>query len=173
MRDRLAPLFPYTFAVVREPPFHGLGLSIVNDALPETGSAVGVYSAVLASPTERVLCVACDMPFVTPHLLWALAEQSEGFDVFVPKHGGHMQPLCAVYGKGTLDAYREFIRSGAGVSSTSIPTSTPAIWTSPGAMGTLRSCSSTSPGGAGSGSGETGEDGGAGARRSSPGFRPS
>jgi molybdopterin-guanine dinucleotide biosynthesis protein MobB len=113
MRDRLAPLFPYTFAVVREPfRFHGLGLSIVNDALPETGSAVGVYSAVLASPTERVLCVACDMPFVTPHLLWALAEQSEGFDVFVPKHGGHMQPLCAVYGKGTLDAYREFIRSG-------------------------------------------------------------
>ena len=113
MRDRLAPLFPYTFAVVREPfRFHGLGLSIVNDALPETGSAVGVYSAVLASPTERVLCVACDMPFVTPHLLWALAEQSEGFDVFVPRHGGHMQPLCAVYGKGTLDAYREFIRSG-------------------------------------------------------------
>ena len=113
MRDRLAPLFPYTFAVVREPfRFHGLGLSIVNDALPETGSAVGVYSAVLASPTERVLCVACDMPFVTPHLLWALAEQSEGFDVFVPKHGGHRQPLCAGYGKGTLDAYREFIRSG-------------------------------------------------------------
>jgi molybdopterin-guanine dinucleotide biosynthesis protein len=113
MRDRLAPLFPYTFAVVREPfRFHGLGLPLVNDALPETGSAVGVYSAVLASPTERVLCVACDMPFVTPRLLWALAGQSEGFDVFVPRHDGYMQPLCAVYGKGTLDAYREFIQSG-------------------------------------------------------------
>ncbi len=113
MRDRLAPLFPYTFVVVREPSrFHDLGLPVVNDALAETGSAVGVYSAVLGSPTKRVVCVACDMPFVTPRLIRALAEKSEGYDVFVPRHGGYLQPLCAVYGKGTLDAYREFIRSG-------------------------------------------------------------
>ncbi|MBN1322068.1 MAG: molybdopterin-guanine dinucleotide biosynthesis protein B [Thermoleophilia bacterium] len=113
MRDRLAPLFPNVFVVTRDPSrFHGLGLPIVNDALPEIGSAVGVYSAVLASPTERVICVACDMPFLTPRLLWALSDKSEGFDVFVPRHGGYLQPLCAVYGKGTLDAYREFIASG-------------------------------------------------------------
>lgn len=113
MRDRLAPLFPHVFVVTREVSrFHGLGLPIVNDALPEIGSAVGVYSAVLASPTERVICVACDMPFVTPRLLWALSDKSEGFDVFVPRHGEYLQPLCAVYGKGTLDAYRQFIKSG-------------------------------------------------------------
>jgi len=99
--------------VTRDPSrFHDLGLPVVNDALPETGSAVGVYSAVLASPTERVICVACDMPFLTPRLLWALSDKSEGFDVYVPRHGGYLQPLCAVYGKGTLDAYREFIASG-------------------------------------------------------------
>lgn len=113
MRDRLAPLFRQAFVVARDPSrFHHIGLPMINDALPEIGSAVGVYSAVLASPTERVLCVACDMPFVTPRLLWELAQGSEGFDVFVPRHQGYLQPLCAVYGKGTLDAYREFIRSG-------------------------------------------------------------
>jgi molybdopterin-guanine dinucleotide biosynthesis protein MobB len=52
------------------------------------------------------------MPLVTPRLLWRLADDSEGFDVFVPRHGGYMQPLCAAYGKGTLDAYRRFIASG-------------------------------------------------------------
>lgn len=113
MRDRLAPLFRHVFVVVRDPSrFHRLGLPVVNDALPEVGSAVGVYSATLASPTERVLCVACDMPFVPPRLIRALAEMSEGFDVFVPRHGGYLQPLCAVYSKRTLDAYLEFIRSG-------------------------------------------------------------
>ena len=113
MRDRLAPLFPHVFVVAREPErFHELGLPVVNDALPDIGSAVGVYSAVLASPTERVICVACDMPYVTPRFLRRLAEGSEGFDVFVPRHGEYMQPLCAVYGKGTLDAYRAFIASG-------------------------------------------------------------
>jgi len=113
MRDRLAPLFRHAFVVVRDPSrFHQLGLPVVNDALPEIGSAVGVYSATLASPTERVLCVACDMPFVPPRLIRTLADMSKGFDVFVPRHGGYLQPLCAVYGKGTLDAYLEFIRSG-------------------------------------------------------------
>jgi molybdopterin-guanine dinucleotide biosynthesis protein MobB len=113
MRDKLAPLFPHVFAVVRDPSrFHDLGLPVVNDALPEVGSAVGLYTAVLAAPTERVICLACDMPFVTPQFLWRLADRSEGFDVLVPRHGGYMQPLCAVYGKGTLDAYRGFIASG-------------------------------------------------------------
>jgi molybdopterin-guanine dinucleotide biosynthesis protein len=113
MRDRVAPLFPHVFVVTREPDrFEQLGLPIVNDALPDTGSAVGVYTAVLAAPTQRVVCLACDMPFVTPRLLRALAGRSLGFDVFVPRHGAYMQPLCAVYGKGTLEPYRRFIASG-------------------------------------------------------------
>jgi molybdopterin-guanine dinucleotide biosynthesis protein MobB len=113
IRDRLAPSFSHVFVVTREPSrFQHLGLPVVNDALSEDGSAVGIYSAVLASPTERVVCVACDMPFVTPRFVRVLAERSEGFEVFVPRHGGHLQPLCAVYSKGTLDAYRDFIGSG-------------------------------------------------------------
>ena len=113
MRDRTAPLFSHVYVVAKEPSrFENLGLPVINDALPEGGSAVGVYTAVLASPTERVLCLACDMPFVTARVLWALAELSTGYDVFVPRHGGYLQPLCAVYGKGTVSAYRDFIASG-------------------------------------------------------------
>jgi molybdopterin-guanine dinucleotide biosynthesis protein MobB len=113
MRDRLAPLFRHAFIVARDPSrFQGLGLAVVNDALLEGGSAVGIYTAVLASPTARVVCVACDMPFVTPRLVRALAMGSVGWDVFVPRHGGHLEPLCAVYGKGTLDAYLRFIKAG-------------------------------------------------------------
>jgi molybdopterin-guanine dinucleotide biosynthesis protein len=113
MRDLTAPLFPYVFVVTREPSrFHELGLPVVTDALPEGGSAVGVYTAVLAAPTERVVCLACDMPFVTPRFLWELAGRSAGFEVFVPRHGDCLEPLCAVYSKRTLDAYRGLILSG-------------------------------------------------------------
>jgi molybdopterin-guanine dinucleotide biosynthesis protein MobB len=112
MRDRVAPLFSHVFVVAKNPArFHDLGLPIVNDALPDGGSAVGVYSAVLASPTERVLCVACDMPFVTSRLLRRLAELSSGFDVLVPRHGETLQPLCAVYGKRTLPAFEALFAS--------------------------------------------------------------
>jgi molybdopterin-guanine dinucleotide biosynthesis protein MobB len=113
MRDRFARLFPYTFVVTRDPSrLEDLGLPVVNDALTDTGSATGLYTAVLASPTERVLCLAVDMPFVPPRFLRLLAEESRGFDAFVPRHGEYMQPLCAVYGKAVLPHYREFIRSG-------------------------------------------------------------
>ncbi len=113
MRDRTARLFRHVFVVTKDPSrFHGLGLPLVNDALEARGSAVGVYTAVLAAPTERVLCLACDMPLITPRLLRALVDGSYGFDVFVPRHGGYLQPLCAVYSKQTLSAYLDFIRSG-------------------------------------------------------------
>lgn len=113
MRDRVTPLFPHVFVVTRNPSrFHGLGLPVINDALAEGGSAIGIYSALLASPAERVLCLACDMPFVSARLLWELADRSVGYDVFVPRHGDYLQPLCAVYSKRTLDTYREFILSG-------------------------------------------------------------
>ncbi len=113
MRDRFAPLFPHVFIVTRDPArFHHVGLPVVNDALPDSGSAVGLYSAVLAAPTQRVVCLACDVPFVTPRFLRILAERSESYDVFVPRHGGFLQPLCAVYGKGVVDVYRAFIASG-------------------------------------------------------------
>jgi len=113
MWNRYSLLFAHAFVVARESArFHTLGLPVVVDALAEHGSAVGVYTATLASPTERVICLACDMPFVTPRFLQTLAERSPGFDVFVPRHGEFLQPLCAVYGKGSLDAYRQFIGSG-------------------------------------------------------------
>lgn len=113
MRDRYSRLFPHTFVVTRDPTrFESLGLPVVNDALDETGSATGLYTAVLASPTKRVLCLAVDTPFVTTRFLRVLAEKSRGYDVFVPRHGEYMQPLCAVYSKAVLGAYREFIQSG-------------------------------------------------------------
>jgi len=113
VRDRLAPLFAHTYLVVRKPElFQDLGLAVVKDVLPESGSVVGIYTAILASPTERVVCVACDMPFVSPRLVRQLAERSAGYDVFVPRHEGRVEPLCAVYGKGCLDVMREFIQGG-------------------------------------------------------------
>jgi molybdopterin-guanine dinucleotide biosynthesis protein A len=79
---RVAAPFPYAAVVANDPArFRHLGLPVVTDALSERGSMVGVYTALLASPTQRVLCLACDMPLVTPRLLRVLVRESAGFDV--------------------------------------------------------------------------------------------
>ena len=105
MWNRYSLLFAHAFVVARESArFHTLGLPVVVDALAEHGSAVGVYTATLASPTERVICLACDMPFVTPRFLQTLAERSPGFDVFVPKANGALYKVLTLLPRGWREA---------------------------------------------------------------------
>ena len=74
-------------------------LRTVPDVRPGCGSLGGIYTAVV-SGTGPVLCIAWDMPFVTPGLLRALAEGSAGYEAFLPESDGRrgVEPLCAVYG---------------------------------------------------------------------------
>jgi len=113
VRDQVTPLFRHVFVVARDAARYAhVGLPVVTDALDVRGSAVGVYTAIVASPEERVLCLACDMPFVPREVLVDLAANSVGYDVFVPRHEPYFQPLCAVYNRSAADAYLSFIRSG-------------------------------------------------------------
>jgi molybdopterin-guanine dinucleotide biosynthesis protein MobB len=108
--DRVAGLFPHAFIVAKEVSrYRDLGLPVVADALPASSPTVGVYSAVLAAPTDRTLCLGCDLPFVTPEVLIALAERSAGHEALVPCDGGWLQPLCAVYSRATLGALEEML----------------------------------------------------------------
>ena len=59
-------------------------LRTVPDVRVDCGSLGGIYTAV-ASGVGPVLCVAWDMPFVTPDLLRALVEGSAGSDAFLPE----------------------------------------------------------------------------------------
>ena len=74
-------------------------LHTVPDVRPGCGSLGGIYTAVV-SGTGPVLCIAWDMPFVTPGLLRALTDGSAGYDAFLPESDGRrgVEPLCAVYG---------------------------------------------------------------------------
>jgi molybdopterin-guanine dinucleotide biosynthesis protein A len=74
-------------------------LHVMADRRPGTGSLGGIYTAVMAAPGP-VLCVAWDMPFVSPALLQALVRGAAGYDAFLPESDGRrgVEPLCAVYG---------------------------------------------------------------------------
>ena len=101
---RLSKLFQHVFVVARDPArFSWLGVPVVADALRTPSSATGIFTAVLASPTEQVLCLACDMPFVSDALLLFLAANCEEYDAYVPRHGGYLEPLCAVYGRRVIE----------------------------------------------------------------------
>jgi molybdopterin-guanine dinucleotide biosynthesis protein MobB len=107
---RAAPSFRHAFIVAKEPTrYRHLGLPVVIDSAAESSSIVGIQSAVLSSPTDRVLCLACDMPFVTPTLLRRLVAGSAGWDAFIPRHGAYFQPLCAVYDRRVAGALEDLV----------------------------------------------------------------
>lgn len=92
---------PVLIANAREAPSWRPDLRTVPDARAEVGSLSGIYTAVTLDP-RPVLCVAWDMPFVSPALLEALLARATGggYDAVLPASDGPrgLEPLCAVYG---------------------------------------------------------------------------
>lgn len=80
----------------------GLEVKRVFDVCPGRGALVGIYSGLRAASTFYSLVVACDMPFLNTALLRYMIELSPGFDAVIPRLGGTLQPLHAVYSKDCL-----------------------------------------------------------------------
>jgi molybdopterin-guanine dinucleotide biosynthesis protein A len=70
---------------------------VVTDRISGAGALGGLYTALIDAPTEQVLVIANDMPFLTAPFLARLAERGEGVDVALPCDERGRHPLCASY----------------------------------------------------------------------------
>jgi molybdenum cofactor guanylyltransferase len=70
---------------------------IVEDRIAGAGALGGLYTALVEAPTEQVLVIACDMPFISAPFLTELARLGAGVDAAVPRDGHGPHPLCASY----------------------------------------------------------------------------
>ena len=110
--DAVAQVFPRVIVSVRQPRA-GLNLPQVCDALPGGGPLAGLAAALERIETPWLFAVGCDMPFVSPEVIAALALQRAGHQAVVPMVQGHPQPLAAFYARECLDAIRD-IQAGGG-----------------------------------------------------------
>jgi molybdopterin-guanine dinucleotide biosynthesis protein A len=82
------------------PPDREAGIRAVRDRVPGSGAIGGLYTALVEAPTDIVLVLACDMPYVTAPFLAAIAERAEhdpAADAVVPCDRSGRHPLCAAY----------------------------------------------------------------------------
>ena len=80
--------------------YAGLGLRVIPDAVTERGPLGGLYTALLDASHDRMLVLACDLPFVTAALLQRLVAESgtgQEIDAVVPRSARGLEPLCALY----------------------------------------------------------------------------
>ena len=82
--------------------YAALGVRVVPDLIAGAGPLGGLYTALVDARHDRVLVLACDLPFVPAALLERLAMESgtaQQVDAVVPRTARGLEPLCAVYWK--------------------------------------------------------------------------
>jgi molybdopterin-guanine dinucleotide biosynthesis protein A len=80
-----------------------LDCTIVVDRRPGSGPLGGFYSACGEIRANRVYAVAADQPSIDRSVLDRLAERWEpGDEAVVPEHGGHIEPLAALYERSAV-----------------------------------------------------------------------
>jgi molybdenum cofactor guanylyltransferase len=106
----LRELVSEIFVVGRPPAALRPALRVVEDRLPGTGALGGIYTAIVESPCDRTLVLACDMPFVHAAVLRRLA--AEEADIVIPRTARGYEPLCAIYARSCAEKIRERIEHG-------------------------------------------------------------
>jgi molybdopterin-guanine dinucleotide biosynthesis protein A len=87
---------------------------VVEDVYRDRGPLGGIHAALTSSATEWNLMLAVDQPFVERELLTYLLVRAQKSDavVVVPRAGGGLQPLCAVYRRRFAEVAEQSLRDG-------------------------------------------------------------
>jgi len=92
--------------------FADLGLPVFPDRVSGAGAVGGILTALESTPAERVLVIACDMPFLVAGLLRALLGRAESGDGAWVRTARGPEPLVACYRQQARDRIREAVESG-------------------------------------------------------------
>jgi len=102
--EALLPLVARLRLIGREPIPSLPQLLAQPDLYPGLGPLSGIHAALATSEADRVLVVACDLPFVTTAFLRGLLEAlSPELEAVVPCPGGEPVAVCALYRVSCLD----------------------------------------------------------------------
>lgn len=87
------------------------GVPVYPDIIPDLGPLGGIHTALEHSAGRPVFVVACDMPFLSAHLIEFMCGRlsAESSDLLIPLIGGNYEPLHAIYGRGCLEPIKNLI----------------------------------------------------------------
>jgi len=111
--DLLRGVTDEVFIVGHDPArFADLGLPVFPDLVDGAGALGGIYTALESTLADRVLVLACDMPFLVDGLLRALLSLAESGDGAWVRTTRGPEPLVACYRQSARASIHEAITSG-------------------------------------------------------------
>ena len=73
---------------------------------------VGLISAFMQLQSQKIFFMSCDCPFVAPHTIESLCNESQDFDIVFAKDSQRIHPLIAVWSKNTLPFLQDSLKKG-------------------------------------------------------------
>jgi molybdenum cofactor guanylyltransferase len=109
----LRSLTPHILIVASdEHRYREAGVPVVRDRIAGAGSLGGIYTALVEAPTEQLVVMACDMPFLTAPFLARLAALGAGADAAIPRDARGLHPVCAGWARGAAPHLRACLDRG-------------------------------------------------------------
>ncbi len=92
----------------------GLSMEVVADVLADAGPLGGLCSALQAARKPWLLCLPCDLPWLTPQVVdFLLAGFDGGAEALVCRDGeGRVHPLCGIYSRALLPLAQKQLGQG-------------------------------------------------------------
>jgi len=92
------------------------GVLLTGDLFPGRGPLAGIHAGLARSSRQAAFCAACDMPFLSAGLIRRLARRFRelGCDVLLPRVGGEIEPLHALYHRRLLAQMERLLADGQG-----------------------------------------------------------
>ncbi|WP_232698797.1 molybdenum cofactor guanylyltransferase [Brevibacillus daliensis] len=91
-------------------------IQIIRDQGESCGPISGIFSAMRKRHEEWYLVLSCDLPFVEAndllHLLTLIEQVDDHIQAIIPSVGGRVQPLFALYHKGSENIWRASLDHG-------------------------------------------------------------
>ena len=73
---------------------------------------IGLISAFTQLQSEKIFFMSCDCPFVAPHTIESLCNESQDYDIVFAKDSQRIHPLIAVWSKNTLPLLQDSLKNG-------------------------------------------------------------
>lgn len=112
--EMLAALGAGDVAIVGRPDIEvTTGVRLVSDVVDNAGALGGLYTALTTARSDRVLVIACDLPFLSSAFVAHLLATGLDADAVVPRTVDGWHPLCGVYHCRIARCFRARIDRGA------------------------------------------------------------
>lgn len=85
-------------------------IKIIPDVLPELGPLGGIYSGLLASKDHYNFVIACDTPFINERLIRYIKENTDGYDIIIPKINKRAHPLFGIYSRNCIPIIAKMLK---------------------------------------------------------------